>query len=127
MRKVVVRKPGGHEALELVEEKDPAPGAGQVRVQVRAAGVNFADCIVRMGHYAAAKGQYPITPGFEYAGVVDAVGSGVSAFKEGDRVFGIARFGAYTSCIVVSEAQLWPCPQGWDYPDCAAFPSVFLT
>src|SRR6185312_11016826 len=97
MKRIVVRRPGGHEALELIEEADPAPGPGQVRVRVRAAGINYADTVVREGHYEAAKGHYPITPGFEFAGVVDALGSGVSDFKVGDRVFGFTRFGGYSS------------------------------
>ena len=127
MRRIVVRKPGGHDALELVEGPDPQVAAGQVRVAVRAAGVNYADAIVRMGYYEAAKGQYPITPGFEFSGLVDAVGAGVSGFKEGDRVFGFTRFGGYASSIAVAANQLYPCPEGWDFPECAGFPAVFLT
>lgn len=81
MRRVLVRRPGGHEALELVEERDPTPGPGEARVRVAAAGVNFADTLVRLGRYEAARGLYPITPGFEVAGVVDAVGAGVERVK----------------------------------------------
>ena len=65
MKRVVVKRPGGHEALTLVEEADPVPLPGQVRVRVRAAGINYADTIVREGWYEAAKGKYPLTPGFE--------------------------------------------------------------
>ncbi len=124
MKKIVVRKPGGHEALELVEEPDKTPGPGEVRVRVRAAGVNYADAIVRMGYYAAAKGRYPITPGFEFAGEIDAGGS---RFKPGDRVFGFMRFGAYASSVVVSETQVFSCPDDWTFEECAAFPAVYLT
>lgn len=127
MKRVLVRRPGGHEALELVAEPDPEPGPGQVRVRVRAAGVNFADTVVRLGYYEAAKGQYPITPGFEFAGAIDAVGSGVQDFREGDRVFGFTRFGAYTSSLAVSARQVYPCPEGWSFPECAAVPAVYLT
>lgn len=127
MKRVLIRKPGGHDALDFVESPDPAPGPGQVRVRVKAAGVNYADVLVRMGHYEAAKGLYPMTPGFEFAGVVDACGAGVARFKEGDKVFGIARFGAYSDVFIATERQLWPCPKGWDFADCAAFPAVFLT
>ena len=127
MKRVVVRKPGGHDALELIEEADPPVSAGQARVSVKACGVNYADAIVRMGRYEAAKGQYPITPGFEFSGILDAVGPGAQRFREGDRVFGITRFGGYTSSIVVPESQLYPCPKGWDFADCAGFPAVFLT
>lgn len=127
MKRILIRRPGGHEALELVEEADPEPGPGEVRVRVSAAGVNFADSIVRMGHYQAAKGRYPITPGFEFSGTVDRIGPGAASFREGDRVFGITRFGGYAGSIAVSEAQLWTCPEGWDFTDCAGFPAVFLT
>ncbi|MDD5303285.1 MAG: alcohol dehydrogenase catalytic domain-containing protein, partial [Elusimicrobia bacterium] len=94
MKRVVVRRPGGHDALSLVEEADPVPGPGQVRVRVRAAGVNYADTIVREGWYEAAKGKYPLTPGFEFAGVVDRSESPL--FKPGARVFGFTRFGGYS-------------------------------
>ncbi|MBI3553747.1 MAG: zinc-binding dehydrogenase [Elusimicrobia bacterium] len=127
MKRIVIRRPGGHDALELVEEPDPPAAPGRVRVKVAAAGVNYADAVVRMGYYEAAKGLYPITPGFEFAGTVDAVGSGVTAFKTGDRVVGISRFGAYASALVVDPRQLWPCPEGWDLSECAAFPAVYLT
>ncbi|MBI4422537.1 MAG: zinc-binding dehydrogenase [Elusimicrobia bacterium] len=127
MKRILIRRPGGHEALHLVEEPDPQPAAGQVRVRVRAAGVNYADAIVRMGYYEAAKGLYPMTPGFEFAGSVDAVGAGVTRFREGDRVVGFTRFGAYASSIAVQERQLHPCPEGWDFADCAALPAVYLT
>ena len=127
MKRIVVRRPGGYERLELVEEAAPEPGPGEVRVAARACGVNYADAIVRMGHYAAAKGRYPITPGFEFAGEVEALGPGAARFKTGERVLGITRFGGYASRIVVPEQQLWPCPAAWDFAECAALPAVFLT
>lgn len=80
-----------------------------------------------MGYYEAAKGLLPITPGFEFSGTVDALGAGVSGFREGDKVLGIARFGAYAGSLVVGPGQLWPLPQGWSFEDGAAFPAVFLT
>lgn len=124
MKRIIVRKPGGHAALELVEEKDPAPKAGEARVKVRAAGINYADCVLRMGRYEAAKGRYPLTPGFEFAGVVDRP---AGDFKEGERVFGITPFGGYASSLCVSPRQLWRIPQGWSDADAAGFPAVFLT
>lgn len=126
MKRVVVRKPGGHSALELIEEREPVVAAGQVRVRVRAAGVNYADCIVRMGHYDAAKGRYPITPGFEFAGEVDGVSPG-AGFKNGDKVVGITRFGGYASSIAVDAGQVWLVPSGWSFEEAAAFPAVYLT
>lgn len=127
MKRIVISKPGGYEALQLVEEAEPRPGPGQLKVAVRAIGINYADVIVRLGHYAAAKGQYPITPGFEFAGIVAETGPDVDGFKTGDRVFGVTRFGAYASSLIVEPKQIWPCPQGWSFEDCAGFPGVFLT
>jgi NADPH:quinone reductase-like Zn-dependent oxidoreductase len=127
MKRVVVRRPGGHEALELIEEADPVPAAGQVRVRVRAAGVNYADVVVREGYYEAAKGHYPITPGFEFAGVADAVGSGVSEFKAGDRVFGFTRFGGYASVQLCESGRLRPMPEDWSFEECAGLPAVQFT
>ena len=125
MKSVVVRRPGGHEALELVEAPDPSCGPGQVRVRVRAAGINYADTIVREGWYEAARGKYPITPGFEFAGVVDQ--SNAPAFKAGDWVFGFTRFGGYSSVQVVDPGHLRPIPSGWSFEDCAGVPAVHFT
>lgn len=127
MKRIVVRRPGGHAALELVEEPDPSPGPGQVRVRAAAAGVNYADAVVREGYYEAAKGLYPLTPGFEFAGVVDALGPGASGFREGDRVFGFTRFGGYSSVQLAEPARLRAMPAGWDFADCAALPAVHFT
>lgn len=127
MKRVLIRRPGGHEALELVEEQDPTPGPGEARVLVRSCGINYADTMVRLGYYQAAKGLYPLTPGFEFAGVVDAVGPGCTRVKEGDAVFGMSRFGAYASALALPEKQMWLCPPGWGFDDCAALPAVFVT
>ncbi len=129
MRHVVIRKPGGHERLELVTAPDPAPGPGEVRVQSEAIGVNYADVIVRMGLYASAK-QYvgwPITPGFEVAGVIDAVGAGVDPAREGERVLALTRFAGYATHVVVPAHQVFPIPARLTVEQAAAFPAVFLT
>jgi NADPH:quinone reductase-like Zn-dependent oxidoreductase len=129
MRRVVISKPGSYNRLEVREEPDPTPEPGQVLVRSRAAGVNYADCIIRMGLYSSAKHYvgYPITPGFEFAGEVAAVGAGVTAFRPGDAVFGVARFGGYSSHVVVPPHQLFALPEGFDFARAAAFPTVHLT
>ena len=79
MKKIVVHRPGGYDRLCIEQGADLAPGPGEVLVEVKAIGVNYADCVTRMGLYASAK-QYegfPVTPGFEVAGHVAAVGAGV--------------------------------------------------
>lgn len=129
MRKVVIPRAGSYERLQIQEGPEPTPGAGEVRIVVEAIGVNYADCVVRMGLYASAKKYvgWPITPGFEVAGSVDAVGEGVTGLKEGDAVFAVTRFGGYASSLVVPRHQVFPLPHGFSVDEAAGFPAVFLT
>lgn len=128
-RVVRIAKAGGHDQLRIAEVPRPDAGPGQVRVAVRGIGVNYADCIVRMGLYASAKEYvgWPITPGFELSGSVEALGSGVGGFAPGQRVFGVTRFGAYASDVVVPADQLFAVPEAWSHAQAASFPVVFLT
>ena len=98
-------------------------------MRARAIGVNYADCVVRMGLYASAREYvgWPITPGFELAGVVDALGEGVEGLEPGARVIGLTRFGAYADTVCVPSTQLLPVPVGWDMARAASFPVVHLT
>lgn len=129
VRKVVIHRAGGYERLAVEEHPTPEPGVGEVRVAVAAAGVNFADCVVRMGLYAAAReyAGWPITPGFELAGHVSALGHGVRGLREGDPVVGVTRFGAYATEVVMTQEQLFPLPGGAPLVEAAGFPVVFLT
>ena len=77
MRQVVIRRHGGPEVLEIQEAADPEPGEGDIRIRVRAAGINFADILARIGLYPDAP-KPPVVVGYEVAGVVDAVGRGVT-------------------------------------------------
>lgn len=96
---------------------------------MRAAGVNFADCIARMGLYASARDYvgWPLTPGFEVAGTVSKTGDDVTAFGPGDRVLALTLFGGYATRVSVPAAQVAPVPRGWSRADAAGFPTVFLT
>jgi NADPH:quinone reductase-like Zn-dependent oxidoreductase len=129
MKKVVIHRPGGFDQLALETHPDPIPGPGEVRVSTRAIGVNFADCIIRMGLYKSANEfvGWPITPGFEFSGVVTALGTGVTDFEIGTEVFGVTRFGGYASEVCVPERQLRPLPQNLSLLEAGAFPTVFLT
>jgi synaptic vesicle membrane protein VAT-1 len=130
MHKIVVHKAGSYDRLVYEQHPDPQPGDGQALVDVAAASVNFADCAVRMGIYASAKEYvgWPITPGFDFAGTVVALGPGSDdSLSVGDRVFGVAQFGAYTDRIAVPTAQLMPLPEDWTLEQGAAFPVVNLT
>jgi synaptic vesicle membrane protein VAT-1 len=129
MRKVIVRRPGSTRALTLETAPDPTPQSDEVCVEVRAAGVNFADLVVRMGLYKSAKEYvgWPIVPGFEVSGVVKEVGAQVTAYRPGDRVIGVTRFGGYVSQLCVRENQLQRLPEGMSFAEGATFPVVFLT
>ena len=128
MQKVVIHGPGGYEALRLETHPTPRVGPGEVRVRTAACGVNYADCIIRMGLYASAKEYvgWPITPGFELAGVVAETGPGVD-LAVGAEVFGVTRFGAYATEVVVPAHQLRPLPPRLDLRQAAAFPTTHLT
>jgi NADPH2:quinone reductase len=112
----------------LVEEHpDPEPGAGQVLVRVRAAGVNGADMMQRRGRYPAPPGSPQDIPGLELAGEVAALGDGASRFAAGDRVMGIVGGGGQGELAVVHERQLMPVPEAVAFPDAGGVPEVFTT
>src|SRR5262249_2436887 len=94
MRQVAITKHGPPEVLQVADAPDPMPRDGEVRIAVRAAGVNFADIMARLGLYPDAP-PLPAVVGYEVAGVVDRVGSGSVPFHTGDRVFAFTRFGGY--------------------------------
>ncbi len=129
MKRIAIAKPGGFERLELVDAADLTPGPGEVLVQTRAVGVNFADVVVRLGLYESAKKYvgFPITPGFELSGEVAALGAGVSDLRVGERVFGVTRFGGYASQVCVPRHQLFRVPESMSHAQAGTFPTVFLT
>src|SRR3974390_2851706 len=100
MRQVAITRYGAPEVLELREAPDPQPGEGQVRIRVRAAGVNFADVLARIGLYPDAP-KPPTVVGYEVAGRIDAVGPNVRTRHEGDRVLAFTQFGGYADTVVV--------------------------
>jgi len=129
MNKIVIRRPGGFQSLVLESHPDPVPLPGQVVVATRAIGVNYADCIARMGLYKSANefAGWPLTPGFEFAGEVAAVGEGVRGFSVGDRVLGVSRFGAYAERVVVEQSQVLPLPASLAFEQAGAFQVAYLT
>jgi NADPH:quinone reductase-like Zn-dependent oxidoreductase len=126
MRAVWIKKFGGPQVLEVRDGPDPTPGPGQVRVSVRACGLNFAEVMARQGMYPDAP-KPPCVVGYEGAGVVDAVGSGVTGFRVGDRAVYMSRFGGHTSSIVVGAEQLLPMPENMTFEEGAALPVNYLT
>lgn len=129
MKRVVIVRPGGYNQVVIEESAELKPEAGHVVIDVEAAGVNYADCIVRMGLYQSARKLmgYPMTPGFEFAGRVSSVGEGVSNFVVGQAVFGITFFNGYATQVSVPENQLFVLPSGISMSEAAAFPVAFIT
>lgn len=120
MKRVVVPRYGGPEVLRVVEEDEPIPGPGQVRVRVLAAGVSFTDTLLRAGTYPGGP-KPPFTPGYEFAGVVDQVGLGCSTLAPGDRVAALVVWGGYAEMVCVAESLAIKVP---DDVDPAALVSV---
>jgi NADPH:quinone reductase-like Zn-dependent oxidoreductase len=129
VKRIVIHKPGGYGRLVIEEYPDPAPGAGEVLVGVEAIGVNYADCVTRMGLYASARHYvgYPITPGFEVAGTVLATGEGVTGLSAGTPVIAVTRFGGYATRLVVPHHQAFIRPESLSPEQAAGFPAISLT
>ena len=126
MRAVVLTGTGGPEVLQVLERPDPAVGPGEVRIAVKAAGINFADTLARVGLYPDAP-KRPCVLGYEVAGEVEAVGEGVSAHAVGDRVIAGTRFGGQAELVTVPEAQVLPLPERLSFEQGAAFPVNYGT
>ena len=128
MKAIVITGVGGPEVLELREVATPEPRGDQIRVRVRACGVNRADLLQTGGYYPAPAGVPSDIPGLEYAGEVDALGPDViGPLKVGDRVFGIVAGGAQAEYLVTHERLAVPIPADLDFVAAAAVPEVFLT
>jgi len=111
----------------VAEHPDPQPGAGEVLVRVRAAGLNGADMMQRRGLYPAPPGSPPDIPGLELAGEVAACGPGATRFAEGDRVMAIVGGGGQAEYAVVHERVLMPVPGALEWPAAGGFPETFTT
>src|SRR3954447_18896235 len=113
--------------VTVQERPDPAPGAGEVLVRVRAAGLNGADMLQRKGAYPAPPGSPPDIPGLELAGEGAENGPGATRFAPGDRVMAITGGGGQAELAVVHERQLMPVPSTLDWPEAGGVPEVFTT
>ncbi len=129
MQRIVIDRPGGYEALRLLEQPVPTPGPGQLVIRSRACDVNYADGIIRMGLYKSARQLhgYPITPGFEVAGVVDQVGENVDGWQPGDEVIGLTLFNGYASHVKLPADGVFAKPDNLSFAQAATLPTVFLT
>lgn len=126
MRQIWITRAGPPEVLEVREAPDPEPSAGQVRVRVHAAGINFADLLARVGLYPDAP-KPPCVVGYEVSGVVDRVGEGVTGLAEGDRVFAMPKFGGYTDVLTIASSLVFRMPPRMTFEEAAALPVVYLT
>lgn len=118
--------PIGVDALQWREAPTPEPQAGQVRLAVHAASLNFPDLLIVENKYQF-KPPLPFVPGSEFAGVVEAVGEGVTAFKPGDRVAALAGNGGFGSHAIVPADKLFALPDGMSFEHGAAFAMTYGT
>ena len=126
MTAIEITEPGGPEALKPAARPMPMPGAGEVLIQVAAAGVNRPDVMQRQGHYPPPPGASDI-PGLEVAGTVVAVGLGVHHAKPGDELCALVTGGGYATYCVAPEPQCLPVPKGFGMVEAAALPETFFT
>jgi NADPH2:quinone reductase len=128
MKAITITGTGGPEVLKIRETRTPEPRGEQVRVRVRACGLNRADIMQCRGHYPAPPGAPADIPGLEYAGEVDALGPDVvGPLKPGDRVFGLVAGGGQAEYVVTHERMAVPIPANLDFVDAAAVPEAFIT
>lgn len=123
---VICREWGPPAQMSLGEPLAGAPGPGEVLVKAEAAALNFADSLIVQGKYQV-KPPFPFTPGFEAAGVVAAVGEGVSSVKAGDRVMTALQYGGQSSLVLAPEGRVFPVPANVDFASAAAFPVIYGT
>jgi NADPH:quinone reductase-like Zn-dependent oxidoreductase len=126
MRAVAITKHGGPEVLEVQERPDPVLGRGQVRIDVAAAGINFADVMARMGLYQDAP-KPPCVVGYEVAGTVSEVADDVEGFAPGQRVMAGTQFGGYASQVVVPAGDVVALPDELSFEQGAAIPVNYGT
>lgn len=126
MRAVLCKAYGPPESLVVEEQPSPQPGAGQVRVGVHACGVNFPDTLIIQGNYQF-KPALPFSPGGEVAGVVQALGDGVTGYAVGDRVIAATTWGGYAEEVLAEAGRLISMPAAMDFPTAAAFTLTYGT
>jgi synaptic vesicle membrane protein VAT-1 len=123
---VLVKRGSPEEALEVREWPDPVAAEGEVLIDVRAAGINFADIVARMGLYPDAP-KTPCVMGYEVAGLVESVGSGVSGFEPGQRVLAGTRFKGFAEKVATAAGNVMPLPERLSFEQGAALPVNYAT
>jgi putative PIG3 family NAD(P)H quinone oxidoreductase len=127
MRAIVIRHPGDAEVLQLTERPKPSPGANEVLIRVKAAGVNRLDIAQRKGKYPAPEGAPADIPGVEVAGIIEQCGDQVRAWNINDRVCALLSGGGYAEYVVADAGSCLPIPQGLDFIQAASLPEAMFT
>ncbi|MBS1152848.1 MAG: Synaptic vesicle rane protein [Myxococcaceae bacterium] len=126
MRALTITRYGDPDVLKVLELPDPVPAAGELRVRVKRAGLNFAEISARVGLYPDAP-KPPFCAGYEVAGVVDALGPGVTGWTVGERVLGMSHFGGHATHAVIKTEQAQRIPAPMSFDEAAALPVNYLT
>ena len=126
MRAVICRAWGDVEGLTLEDVKAPEPGPGQLLIDVKATGINYADAIMVAGKYQT-RPEFPFSPGLETAGVVAQCGSGVTRFSPGDRVMAILKYGGLAEQAIADEVETFAIPRRMPFDEAGAFPVVYIS
>jgi NADPH:quinone reductase-like Zn-dependent oxidoreductase len=126
VRALVITEHGPPDVLKVLDQPDPQPGPGEVRIAVKAAGINFADLLARIGLYQDAP-KPPCVVGYEVAGEIESLGDGVEGFSVGQRVMAPTKFGGYAELAVAPAADLLALPDSWSFEQGAAVPVVYAT
>lgn len=124
--RVEITRLGGPEVLQWIEDEIPVPAAGEVRVKVLAAGVAYADLLMRKGLYPGAP-KLPFAPGYDIVGDIDAVGPGETGFQAGQRVAALTMIGGYSRFTIVPAAHLVPVPDGLDPAEAVSLVLNYVT
>jgi NADPH2:quinone reductase len=126
MRALICRAWGPVDDLKLEDIAPPVPGPGQLLIDVKATGVNYADSIMVAGKYQT-RPPFPFSPGLETAGVVARCGEGVTRFKPGDRVMAILAYGGFAEQAVADEPETFAIPDAMPFDEAGAFPIAYLS
>lgn len=126
MKAIPFQRPSSSEALRVEEWREPTLTTGQVLIEVKAFGLNFADILARKGQYGDAP-RFPFVPGYEVAGIIRQVAEGVQGFSVGDEVLALTLFNGYAELAVADARAVAKKPAGMGFADAASIPVNFLT
>lgn len=126
MKQIVITAYGDPSVLKTIEKEERQPQAGEVKIRVKAAGINFADILARQGLYPDGP-KPPCVVGYEVAGVIEALGPGVDHGLQGMRVLALTRFGGYASSVCVAVHNVFEIPAPIDFNQAACLPVNYLT